>query len=502
MALRRRVVGVEYAAGRLVAVEASRRGVARALVLALPEGQPDPVSLTPMLERAGIRSGHLHVVAWDSEQAHQLLTLPPMSAGERTLYVRRELARDGGAPRAIGAEVVRRVADGVSKDEVLAVAAPSETIERLAVAFRSGRLAPRLVTTGPLALVAAVRRLTQEMAEEPTVVAHLGFSGLTVAVVAAGRLTLARQIPRLAAPGLDPLEWTGTEIQRSIRHYAMTSKGQTAVRVLFATRVAAMERLFCASGQLETRLGLPVVNLNEVLRALLPDGVEEETGVAAGGFLLAFGAAVLPPRRALNLLPAEMLAEQRSRRLTRRALVAGLALAIGLGAGYWWTAREVGRLRADLQRVGLARQVSEVRAREVATIQGERQQAAQRVRLLLEDPLGRQPIADALREVSRLAPEGLRLERLALSRDERGYSTSLGGTVTETDLAEAQREFNQLYFGLRASPLFYDVTFTKRPGGGGPATPTVQTPPASPAASRAPSTQFGFDMTLRLKEVR
>lgn len=492
----RRVFGVEMAAGRLVVVEASRRTVRAAHILALPEPAPDGFSPAALLEQAGLRRGDLHLVAWDSEQVHQLLTLPPMSAGERALYLRRELTRDGG-PRAIGAEVVRRVTDGAPKDEVLAVAAPGEAVDRLLAPFRATRGTPRLVTTGPLALVAAARALVPDLDAQPTVLAHLGFSGLTVVVVASGRLTLARQIPRLAAPGLDPLEWAGTEIQRSVRHYAMTSKGQTAARVVFATRVAAMERLFCESGQLEQRLGLPIVNLNELFRALLPDGVEEQAGPAAGALLLAFGAATLAPRRAANLLPPRMLAEQRSRAVTRRAVAAGLLLTLALAAAYGGATRDVQRVRAELARTRLLRQANEARARDVATIQTQRQRTADRVRLLLEDPLAQPPVAEALREVSRLAPDGLRLHVLSVSRGDRGLAITLSGIVAEGDLAAAQRDFNRLYFGLRDSPLFYDVTFVKRPAVAPSAAPGVAAQPASAAAG-----QFAFDVGLRLKQVR
>ncbi len=415
-----------------------------------------------------------------------------MSAADRTLYLEREL----GAPGAVASEVVRRLPARPPQDDVLAVAAPAASIDELMAPFQAGRPAPRLVTTAPLALLAAARHLAPGSLDEPVVVAHLGFSGLTVVLVVDGQLTLARQIPRPAAPGLDPLEWTGTEIQRTIRHHVMTVRGQAIARVLFATRGRAMEQLLCASGQLAERLRLPVENLNEALRVLLPPDVETETGVPAGGFLLAFGAALLDPGRSANLLPPALRDAQRSARVTRRALAAGLLLTLAVAGALGWAGGEVARRRAELVRTRQARLAREARVREAAGVEAARRRAAERLRLLLEDPLGAPPLADALREVSRAAPEGLRLARLAVARDGEGYVATLSGAVVDPDLAAAQRAFNRLYFGLRASPLFYGVTFAKRP-------PSAPEPAARPAAAGpAAPPPFAFDMTLRLKALR
>jgi hypothetical protein len=145
---------------------------------------------------------------------------------------------------------------------------------------------PRPVTTVPAALVAAAGALVTDLAAAPALIVHFGLSGLAVAAVAEGRPVLERQRPPAVAA--DPVEWVAVEIGLAVGE--MVRRGWPVDRVLFATRVAAMERLFCGSGELARRIGLPVVNVNELLRPRLPAGTEEATGLAAGGFLPAFGA--------------------------------------------------------------------------------------------------------------------------------------------------------------------------------------------------------------------
>lgn len=489
MLIGRQVAGVEHVPGKLIAVEVSPTAISRAGVIDLPHDSLDRVSLKSALGGIGVKARRIHFVGWNSEQIHRIMSVPPMTAADRSMFLEREMAREEGGARAVSSQVVRQVEAGDRKDEVLVVAAPLEWLERMLTPFRAAGSVPRLLTTSPLALVKAAQALSPTPIDRPTVIVHWGFSGLTVAVVSDGVLSLARQIPHLRAPGLDPLEWVETEIQRSIHHHAQVSKGERVKQLLLGNSEAAMEPVFSSPGELEARLGLPVLNLNEALRALLPDGAEEETGVPAGAFLPSFGAALLASREVPNLLPREIVIGQRSRQITRGALTAAACLALTLGGSFWAASREAGALRHTLERERVASQALLSRLSEIERIEGERQRVRRWIRLLKEDPLGGPPLADALKELSRFAPERLRLERLSVSRDDRGYAMRLGGSVKQADPAHAQLAFNRLYFGLRDSPFFYDVTLLK-----GGVTAVSEAP-------SAPEHQLAFELTLRLKEM-
>jgi hypothetical protein len=423
-----------------------------------------------------------------------------MTATERSLFVERELAREGGATKAFGAQIVRQVQDGGPKDEVLLAVAPRESLDRLLAPFLGARLTPRLVATAPLALVKAAQALSPIPFDRPTIVGHWGLSGLTMAVVSDGVLTLARQIPLLAVGGVDPVEWVVTEIQRSMHHYSVLSKGEAVERALFGGAEVAQERMFSNLGELGTRLRLHVLDLNQLLRPLLPDGAEEDAGLPAGAFLLAFGAALLSPQEAPNLLPPAISSGWRSRQITRTALAAAILLALVLGGSFWAANREAAALRHTLERQRTTRQSLQAGRGEVERIEAERQQARRWTRLLSDDPLDGPPLADALKEVSRLAPDELRLERLVVAKGDRGYAMKLAGVVKQADLALAQSAFNQLYFGLRESPFFYDVSFLpqadKKEGG----QVIIEGKPRE--AVKAAEQQLAFELTLRLREMR
>lgn len=493
-------------------MEGSLTAISRAVVIELSREGLAGTPLNSALGRSRVNAKTIHLVPWDSEHLHRTQLLPPMTATDRSLFLERELAREGGPPKAIASQVLRQVEDGARKDEVLVVAAPREGLDRLLAPFLAPGLTPRLVVTAPLALVRAAQALSPIPADRPTLVGHWGLSGLTFAVVAEGVLKLARQIPRLAVPGLDPLEWVVTEIQRSVRAYAQISKGGRVETMLFGNAETDVERVFADPGQLETRLGIPVLNLNETLRSRLPAGVEEETGLPAGVFLLPFGAALLSPEEVPNLLPPAIIVGRRSQQITRTALAAAVLLALTLGWGFWGATQEAAALRRDLQRQEVAKRARQAALGEVEGIQAERQRVRHWIRFLSDDLLGSPPLADALKEVSRLAPDWLRLERLSVSKGEGEYTLKLAGSLKQADLAQAQAAFNRFYFGLRDSPLFYDVTFLPEAEKKKEGVPSVvegrrvadirPQEASTREAVGASKQQLNFELTLRLKEMR
>ena len=127
-------------------------------------------------------------------------------------------------------------------------------------------LRPRLVTTAALSLARAAEVLSPSSFDQPAALAHWGWSGLTLMVVDDGAVKFTREVPHLAVPGLDAREWFVTEFQRSIRQY-MQTKGRAVASLLIGSVDARFEANL---PEVEARLGLPLVNLNEAVRSLLP----------------------------------------------------------------------------------------------------------------------------------------------------------------------------------------------------------------------------------------
>ena len=444
-----RRLGVEVAPGMLIALAVGRRAVSMAAMRRLRKGTPaSPIPIKTLLGQRRVGAAPLHLVICEPELVHRTLLVPHMTTSEESEVVRREIARDGAGDRTSAWRHVRRVeTDGVRKDELLIVAAPLGRLHQVLDPIIVGGVVPRLVVTGPL--------------DRPTVLVHWGVSSVTIVIVSEGALKFARVIEP-PAPDLDPLEWMPVEIDRSIRHHAVHSKGERVEQVMVSVAEAAPARRLFAGAELATRVHLPVTNLNALLAPQLPDRANGDSDLmdvemAEGVFTLAYGAALLSPQVVPNLLPDALVVWRRSRQVIGASVAANVLLALALGSKSMLMTGQAQELRSRLARAQATRQALQVRVEEAGRIEAERQRMGEVARLLTEDPLKRLPVDDALREIARLAPDQLQLDQLALSTDASGHTFRLAGRVQEPDFADAQNTLNRFYYGLRGSPLFYDV---------------------------------------------
>jgi len=199
-----------------------------------------------------------------------------------------------------------------------------------------------------------------------------------------------------------------------------------------------------------------VVDLNAAMRDLLPDGVD--TATPAGAFLPALGAALCAPG-ALNLLPPAIPAQRRAALLKRGAAAAAALVVLSLGYSTWGAMQEAATYRKAVAEVASKKRAREAALAQVQQVKQERDRQYERIRLLTGDPLGGPPLADVFKEISRVAPDELRLERLVVGRDAGQVKIRVTGGLESVDLARAQSEFNRFYFGLQESPFFSDVIF-------------------------------------------
>ncbi|MBI4561287.1 MAG: hypothetical protein HY724_04515, partial [Candidatus Rokubacteria bacterium] len=412
-----RAIGIEIAAKRLIAVEADPATDPPAIRAISAEVPATGLGewLRGLLVEAGMNARGVHLVLSEPDAIHRVQLLPPMTASERQLFLERELGREVGGNPLLGFKVVRQVEGPPRKDEVLVAAVARKETDQTLAGLITARLVPRLVTTAPLALHRAAEILSPASLDRPTAVAHWGFHGLTVIVADEGTLKFAREIPHLGVPGLDVGEWFVTEFQRSIRQYLQV-KGRPVGSVLVGSVEARFEQ---ALPDVEARLGLPVVNLNAAIRALLPEGVEEATG-RSGALVLPLGAAMLSPKETVNLLPLSIAAQRRVAVLKRGAAAAAALLVVSLGYSAWGAAQEAASYRKALARVTAQKQARLAEAAQTDRIKQEREAQFQRIRVLKTDPLGGAPLAEVFKEISRVAPGELHLERLALKRDQAG----------------------------------------------------------------------------------
>ncbi len=451
----RRCLGVEAASERLIAVtvRGGRISSARTFSVTTPASSRPPIRALLGEGRTG--GTPVHLVLCEPDHVPRTLLLPPMTAAERSEVVRRETSRDGDETKTVAWHSARRIAvDGLPQDEVLVVTASPSRLQQALEPFVRERIVPRVVTTGPLALIAAARGLTPTPLDRPTALVHWSVSTLTIVVVSDGVLKFARVIEPPAAD-LDPFDWIPVEIERSIRRHAVVSKGERVEHVMVSVAGAAGARRLFAGGELAERLRLMMTNLNALLAPQLP--ADAAGDMAAGVFTLAYGAAVLSAGEAPNLLPHALVVQRRSRQIISAAVAAGVVLALLLGSSAVWLTQRERDLRGRLSRSLAARQAAQARVDTAVRAEAERQHMREFARLLTGDPLHLLPPADALREFARLAPADLRLDELVMSLDGQGYVFSLSGRVDQDDFTEAQQSLNEFYYDLRSSPLFHSV---------------------------------------------
>jgi Tfp pilus assembly protein PilN len=501
-------LGVEASSGSFITVAVRGGRITDARKVVPPPSATGGTRLGSLLGQSRFGGTPVHVVVSEAEHVHRMMLLPPMTPRERAEVVQREGSREGEGSNAAAWKLLRRIeVDGLPKDEVLLVLASSAKLQDTLNPLVSSGIIPRTVVTGPLALMAAARALSATPLTVPTALVHWSASTLTIAVVSDGILKFSRVIEPPAA-ALDPFEWIPVEIDRSIRHYAFLSKGERVEQVMVSVADGESARRLFAGGQLSERLRLSVTNLNALMAPALPPIAAGD--LATGAFILAYGAALLAPREAPNLLPPALEVQQRSRRVIMASVAAAVLILAVLASQYVTLNRQQTDLRARVARQQAATQADRARAEEAARAEAEREQMRQFARLLTDDPLKLISPADALREIARVTPASLRLDQLRVTTDAQGYVFSLTGRVDDFDFTEAQQSLNDFYYGLRGSPLFHSVEIQQSsrlsPASGeeGAAATAGQEPEGRaggppPASANQEARPLGFVMVLRLR---
>ncbi len=499
-------LGVEVAFGTIVTVTTRWGRIVATGTVRVPPGE---TAITAPELRRRVGATPVHVVLSDPETVHRVLLLPPMTARERSEVVTREAARDGSAARAVASHVVRRVeVDGLPKDEVLVALASPEGLQQSLDPLVRGGTIPRAVVTGSMGLLAATRALAPSLLDRPTALVHWGPSTMTIVVVTEGILKFARVIEP-PATAIDPFDWIPVEIERSLRHYGVLSKGERVEQVMVSVADAGSAARVFTGGELLERLRLPVTNLNALLEPELPRPWPAE--MAAGAFTLAYGAALLSAGDAPNLLPPALAFQWRSRKAITAAVAASAASILLLTASAVSTSQQARTVRDRLRQAEATLQSRQARLAEVQAIETERRQKAEVAGLLVNDPLHLIPPADPLREIARLAPAQLRLERVTVTADGQGYVVSLVGRVEQDELTEAHQVLNEFYYNLRGSPIFDAISIQQSPRVTLPeavsaAATAATAEPARGAAAAAEDTAasgspLGFTLVMRLRRL-
>ncbi|MFQ5881982.1 MAG: hypothetical protein ACE5I9_05860 [Candidatus Methylomirabilales bacterium] len=466
----KRIVALEITPSRvtLAEVEAGRRP--RLYAWATVEGPfADALAMVRRIGEAleaGSFTARRAYVALSVPVEHRHLSLPPLSRRELRRVVEREVRREATIPPAerildfaVVGETIER--GDVRKKEVLLAVASEREIERYVGMLEEVGLTPWLVTSLPLALMAAVE--LQDRGEGPVVVAHLQGTFLEIIVAEGGILQLNREITLPALPGGEGVEsWEGvvTEINRSLlylHYFRQRFERREAQRILLTGNSADLIGLQEALAR-EPTLRAEVFDPKGRVELLAPPGEGPAWRAALPSLAAPLGLASRRPEVQLNLIPRRV--EERKwgavRRVAFGAVTAGTVILGSLSL--FALTRGEQFLRQALEAQLKTWSTLEQQLREVEEV--ERQRALHQARFnLLEGASFNGPMwTGVLRGISLQAPPELLLHTLTLEVDGGGYRIVLRGQVISRSAYQAQVAFNRFYEGLQRSPFLATVT--------------------------------------------
>lgn len=427
---------------------------------------------------------------------HRNLSLPPLSGRELERIVEREVRREGAIPpadRIFGYTVLRETAGpgGARKKEVLLAIASEREVERHLEAVEGAGLTPWLVTSIPLALLAALE-LTDGV-HEPVVVAHLQGTTLQILVAEAGALHFSREIALPAIPGGEGREvWeiVTTEINRSFMYFRQRFQRREIRRILLSGDSIDLQGLQRVLAQDQT-LQVKVFDPGERVELLAPQREGLAWRTALSGLAVPLGLASGRPEVQVNLIPRKVQARKWAsvkRVVFTSAIAATLLIAT---AGYLGLFLGERHLRGVLEAQQKTWQQLEQQLRGVQEIERQRGQHQARLNLMERWPVGGPVWTGILRDISLNAPDDLLLHSMKIEADPGGYRMHLGGQVISGSAYGAQLAFNRFYGGLRGSPFVASVALLQplkvsRVSEGGEATGQVVTPTGALKAAALP----------------
>jgi Tfp pilus assembly PilM family ATPase len=463
----KRVVAIDIAPERVALAEVETGRRPRLHAWAIVEGPfADSSAMAQRIREAYSAGGftaRLAYVAPGIQVEHRHLSLPPLHGRGLRRVIEREVRRDSNiSPQeqvfdyAVVGESVER--SGARKKEILLAIAAEPEVNRYIRIVEEAGLNPWLVTSRPLALMAAVA--LQDGGGGPVVAASLDGIHLQALVAEEGILHLSREITLSATPGTNGAEWVdevATEIHRSLLYFFEKSPRWRVGRIVLAGNSANLGDLREALAK-DPTVRVEIFDPKDGVELYAPEGEGSAWRTALPGLAVPLGLASGRPEVGIGLLPRHV--QERKWGKVRRVAVAGIAagaLVLGSITLYAVTRGEESlRKVLDSQRtmlINLERQMREVE-------EAERQRELHQARLsLLEGGLWSGPFwRGVFREISLYAPPDLLLHQLKLEAGPGGYRMVLTGQVISGSPYEAHVGFNRFYEGLQGSPFLQAVT--------------------------------------------
>lgn len=431
----RSVIGMECAPGsiRLVEVDSGPRGY-RVTRFAIIDHIPDAEGLAmaqvrEALEKKGFTADSAAFAISGAEANVRLLSLPSLKKKELRIVVEHDLKHEAGASfeeLAYDYRVLGKSGDDTTKhDMVLLVSAPRQRL-RSAVDFVNGcGLELSSVTPTPLALASLLA-----MIEPKRVVGLLHIDGPAghLVIVSQGCYRLHREIKLDQASaggekGEPNLTELSGEVRRTFQYYSQQFRGEKVEGLLLSetSLLGACERLGALPGVVVEPCNLVgLVDLSSL------NGEQGEFQAQASALAVPLGLAVGSSAQ-VNLLPKDLLRQQREMPQASLRAAAALAFALVMLGGFHSVSAGLDNIRAELQAVETEQQALQPKLQALTAAQEQRAYHAARQQFLERARDQTRFFSELLKDLSVLALASIELQSLEISRGPTDWDMTLEG---------------------------------------------------------------------------
>ncbi|HUU27446.1 MAG TPA: hypothetical protein VM123_06510 [archaeon] len=425
----------------------------------------------------------VHAVVVDPGAELRQVTLPVLGRNEMQALVRRELKKivPDASPKDLAFDYwYEKAAKKGRKTDVLIGLVPRESSQKIISLMEHIELDTQLITTVPLALIAALETMGEKYLSKITAMIHLERGRSFLVISNRGNWVFSREFQSVL----------NKEVHED------TGKGQLDVqrRFVSARYMADQERLlievnrsllyfkqrFRGEGVSLAVLSGEAYNLDDIAESF-GKSLGVEAGVYSPGeyfhlghlgeradklrrifpsLILPLGAALKTVREAkINFVPQAYI-DRRKTRIRRLAVIAASVLLLAVMSLVYMMLHNT---RMDLQRTlqenNEQKALAELNKRldDIAEISAQRDLAKVRSEFLARFTARKSPEENLLIALSHLTPNEVLLYNLIVDR-QKGDSTEIDGEIRGTGIADSDRTFNEFYNRLKNSGLFSEVS--------------------------------------------
>ncbi len=433
-----------------------------------------------LMHEKGITARVVNTLVCDKGVEHRLIALPVLGRGEMQGMVRREVKKV--VPEAKPSDITfdfwrdKNVKKSTRKSDVLIGVVPRESPEKIIALMEAVELETQVISTVPLALIAAMKLMVGQVEDKVVSMIHLERHRSHLVIANRGNWVFSREFPTVLAKE-EPEEPEDlkldarrkfasarymvdqdrllTEVNRSFLYFKQRFRGEGVSLSILSGEAVNLDKI---SVEFTKNLGIAAEIFSPV------SGLQyQDLGERAGklerifpSLSLPLGAAMQSVREArLNFVPASYISRRKNR--LRKVLMTAVSVALltVITAGYVMlrgSSNEAERLYKRKVRENMVTQLNKNLER-ISLVTNERSLAEARKKFLGKFTGQKGPEQQLLVALSGLVPDDVVLYRVWLDKSNGNHAEIVGKVEGRAD-SNPDAAFNKFYQGLQNSGLF------------------------------------------------